>query len=63
MRMFSCFVRERDVETPTLCFILAKSEDRARALARRELLDGRHRASVEICEAGKVLWREELAAA
>ena len=60
MRTFSCFTNEEGGATPTLSFILAESEQRARELARRELMDARRPVSIEICEGGKVLWVEKL---
>ena len=58
MRTFSCFVKEQDSSTPTLAFILAETVERAKELARRELLDARRPVSVEICEGAKLLWTE-----
>ncbi len=58
MRTFSCFVHDDGVPTPVLSFIFAASEERARELARRELLDSRRPAFVEICEGAKLLWVE-----
>jgi hypothetical protein len=60
MRTFSCFVSDSLSAVPTLSFILAKDEDRARVLARRELLDNKHALSVEVCEGGKALWTERV---
>lgn len=47
----------------TLSYILAETEERARELARRELMKARNADSVEICEGGKVLWIEHFEAA
>ena len=62
VRTFACFTTEKGSSTPTLSFILAESEQRARELARRELMDALHPVSIEICEGGKVLWVETQAA-
>jgi hypothetical protein len=43
---------------PTLSFIFAANEQRARELARRELMDVKQAVSVEIHENGKLLWVE-----
>jgi hypothetical protein len=58
VRTFSCFVTDERSSTPTLSFILAATEQRARELARRELLDALRPVSVEIREGGKLLWTE-----
>jgi hypothetical protein len=61
MRTFACFTTERGSCTPTLSFILAETEQRARELARRELMDARQPLSIELCEGGKVLWAKQVA--
>jgi hypothetical protein len=43
---------------PTLSFILAENEIRARLLARKVLLETKQPLSVEVCEGGKSLWTE-----
>ncbi len=58
MRTFSCFVYERSDATPTVSFIFAADLDRARDLARRELVDAGEPSAFEICENGKLLWTE-----
>jgi hypothetical protein len=65
MRIFSCFTREAHTEVPVLSFILAQSLDRARELARRELMDTPAGLEIEIVENGRILdiLRAELAAA
>lgn len=63
MRTFSCFTTDEGSTTPTLSLILADTEQRARELARRELMDARRPVSVEICEGEKVLWAERFATA
>lgn len=60
MRTFSCFITERGSSTPTLSLILADSEQRARALAHRELRDARHPITIEMCEGGRLLWAEDV---
>lgn len=56
MRTFSCFIADSRSPAPVLSFILAEDEDRARLLARRELLNTKQALSVEVCESGKSLW-------
>lgn len=58
MRTFSCFTTEAGRQTPTLSFIFAAEEERARKLARRELTDVLRPVWIEGCENGKVLWTE-----
>ena len=60
MRTFSCFTTEEGSSTPTLAFILAESEERARELARRELMDGRRPVQIEVCEGTRSLWIEKI---
>jgi hypothetical protein len=60
MRTFSCFITETGSSTPLLSFILADSEQRARELARRELIDARRPVSLELCEGGRILWKEDM---
>jgi hypothetical protein len=50
MRVFSCFVRHRRSSTPILSFVLARDEQRARALARRQLADTPDALAIEIFE-------------
>jgi hypothetical protein len=59
MHTYSCFLFEDNVDTPMLSFIVAASLDRARELARRELLRERG-VALEICEGGRLLWAETL---
>jgi hypothetical protein len=57
MRTFSCYTFESHQSVPGLTFIVTSSLERARELARRELL--RERAvAVEICEGQQLLWTE-----
>jgi len=57
MRTFSCFTFDGKQSIPGLTFIVTSSLERARELARRELL--RERAvAVEICEGQRLLWTE-----
>lgn len=58
MRTFSCFTTDRLHDVPSLSFIFAANEERARELARRELMDVNQAVSVEIHENGKLLWVE-----
>lgn len=58
MRTFSCFVTVAGSSTPTLSFVFADTEQRARELAHRELIDATRPISLEICEGGKSLWLE-----
>jgi hypothetical protein len=55
VRTFSCFISDSLSAVPTLAFIFAQDDKRARVLARRELMDARHPLSVEICENGKLI--------
>ncbi len=58
MRIFSCFTHHRASTVPTLSFVLAADEERAKVVARRELMDVRGAVSLEVCEHGKLLWTE-----
>lgn len=58
MRTFSCFTHHQANTVPTLSFIFAEDEVRARLLACRELLDVRDALAVELCENDKVLWTD-----
>ena len=60
MRTFSCFITGEASPTPTLSLILADSEERARELARRELLDAHRPIAVELCEGGRRIWFETI---
>lgn len=55
MRTFACFVSDLRGGVPTLSFIFAASNNRARELARRELLDTPDSVAVEIVENGRTL--------
>lgn len=55
MRTFSCFTREAGSDVPTLSLILAQSLDRARELARRELMGTPGGIATEIVENGKLI--------
>ncbi len=59
MRTFSCFITDEGSQTPVLSFIIAETEQRARELARRELLDARRPVAVELCEGLTVLWSQK----
>jgi hypothetical protein len=58
MRTFSCFTFDKIRSVPTLTFILTSSLERARVIARRELIE-EGGVRVEICEGQQVLWTEE----
>ena len=58
MRTFSCFTFDEQSSTPTLSFIFAPNERRARALARQELLDTERAVCVEVFERDRLLWTE-----
>ena len=58
MRTFSCFVKDERFATPILSFIFAESEERARQLARRELIETAKALSAEICENGRLVAKE-----
>lgn len=60
MRTFSCFTYDRNHRVPTLSFIFAADESRARTLAMRELADVRDAVSLELCENERVVWTEGL---
>jgi len=62
VRTFSCFITGEASPTPTLSLILADSEERARELARRELLDAHRPIAVELCEGGRRIWFETIEA-
>lgn len=58
MRHFTCFVYDEVRSVPSLSIIIAADLERARELARRELLSTREGVSVEICEDGKLISAE-----
>ncbi len=58
MRTFSCFTFEMNKTVPSLTFIVTSSLERARMLARRELLREPDAVAVEICEGQRLLWTE-----
>jgi hypothetical protein len=55
VRTFCCSTTRDGCSTPTLSFILADTEQRARDLVRRELMLAPSGGSVEISEGGRVL--------
>lgn len=61
MRTFSCFTFERNESVPALTFIVTSSLQRARDLARRELVRG-DSIAFEICEGERLLYSEVLEA-
>jgi hypothetical protein len=60
LRTFTCFTFDRESSVPATSFILAADEARARALARRELLQEPRSYAVEMRERGKVVWKETI---
>ena len=58
MRTFACFTFEHGASVPTLSFIMAEDEDRARLLVRRELQANERALSVDVYESNKMLWTE-----
>jgi len=58
MRTFSCFTHARASTVPTLSFIFAADEARARVLAQRELMEVREARLLELCENGRLLWTQ-----
>lgn len=55
MRTFSCFTRDSRHVTPTLAFVFAADDARARELARRELLDTPDSVQVQLVENGRTI--------
>lgn len=58
MRTFSCFTFDDGQAVSGLTLIITDSLQRARELARRELLKSRDAVSIEICEGSSLLWTE-----
>ena len=58
MRTFTCFMSEVGSSVPTLSFVLAEDEVRARLVVLRGLLDNKQAISVEIYEGDVLLWTE-----
>lgn len=58
MRTFSCFTTDRLHDVPSLSFIFAADEDRARELARREMLQIDQAVCVEVRENGRLVFVE-----
>jgi hypothetical protein len=56
MRTFTCLTTDGASTVPTLAFVFAADEERARALARRELMEAEHPVSVEVYENGRLLY-------
>ncbi|WP_374468255.1 hypothetical protein [Phenylobacterium sp.] len=59
MRTFSLFIEDRRYSAPTLQFVIAADEHRARELALRELVASGEHLSVEVQENGRTLFREQ----
>lgn len=58
VRTFTCFTFDNRCSVPTLSFVFAADEMRARLLARRELLDTPDAVSLELYEGSNLLWME-----
>jgi hypothetical protein len=58
LRTFSLFTTDRRYSVPTLDFLVARDEVRARELARNQLLASEHHLAVEVHENGRPLFRE-----
>ena len=56
MHTFSCFSFRAGQVIPNLTFIVAEGLQRAREVARREILEGEDDLAVEIFEDNKLLW-------
>jgi hypothetical protein len=62
MRTFTCLTTDGASAVPTLAFVFAANEGRARALARRELMEAERPVSVEVYENGRLLFVERAVA-
>jgi len=58
MRTFSVFIEDRRYSVPTLMFVVASDEVRARELAVRELDASNNHLSVEVQESGRSLFKQ-----
>jgi len=58
MRTFSVFIEDERYSVPTLMFVVAADELRARELAIRELDASKNHLSVEVQESGQFLFRQ-----
>jgi hypothetical protein len=58
MRTFSCFAFDNGQAVAGSMLIITESLQRARELARRELLKSRDAISIEISEGADLLWTE-----
>jgi len=58
MRTFTCFTTDQRYGVPTLSFILAADEERAREIARRELLSECEHTGIELHENGRCIFTE-----
>jgi hypothetical protein len=56
VRTFSCFITDDRYSVPTLAFLIAADEQRARELAVRQLFESPHHIEVEIREGGRFLY-------
>ncbi len=58
MRTFTCLLSDTRYTVPTLIFVLAPDDERARELARRELDASRHHDSFELLEDDRLICEE-----
>jgi hypothetical protein len=56
MHTFSCFTFDEGHETPGLLFVVTENLQRAREVARRELIKSTDHVDIEIFEGNKLLW-------
>ncbi|HEY8617624.1 hypothetical protein [Phenylobacterium sp.] len=59
MRTFSFFIEDKRYAAPTLQFVIAADEQRARELALRELGASGEHLAIEVQENGRTLFREQ----
>jgi len=58
MRTFTVFIEDSRYSVPTLKFLVAADEVRARELAMRELAASKNHLSVELQESGRSLFKQ-----
>ena len=58
MRTFSCFITDDRYSVPTLAFLIADDERRARQLARQRLMDSPHHLRIELLEDGRPVYSQ-----
>lgn len=59
MRTYSYFIHDDRYSVPTLQFAVVPDEDRARELARLQLMSSPHYLSIEVHENGRAVFRQE----